>query len=81
MVIAAASAGLGVALLPTYLIEPELAAGDLVQLRDAPMETENAYWIVAPEGRQGHRASLLFRDWVLGQVSRRSQSQRAALGG
>lgn len=77
MVIAAASAGLGVALLPTYLIEPELAAGDLVQLFDAPMETENAYYIVIPEGRQGHRASLLFHDWIVGQVSTRSQTQRA----
>lgn len=78
MVIAAASAGLGVALLPTYLIESELAAGDLVQLLDAPMETENAYYIVIPEGRQGHRASLQFRDWIIGQVSPRSQIRRAA---
>lgn len=78
MVIAAASAGLGVALLPSYLIEAELAAGDLVQLQDAPMETENAYYIVVPEGRQGHRASMQFRDWIIGQVSPRSQNRRAA---
>lgn len=76
MIIAAASAGLGVALLPSYLIEAELAAFDLVQLQDAPMETENAYYIIVPEGRQNHRASLLFRDWILGQVSMRSQNRR-----
>lgn len=79
MIIAAASAGLGVALLPTYLIETELAAGDLVQLIDAPMETENAYYIVVPEGRQGNRASILFHDWLLGQVSARSRGRQAAL--
>jgi LysR family transcriptional regulator, glycine cleavage system transcriptional activator len=80
MVIAAAIAGLGVALLPNYLIEAELAEGTLVTLLDAPMETENAYYIVIPEGRQGHRASQLFRHWILGQVSARSQIRRAAEG-
>lgn len=70
MVIAAARAGLGVALLPTYLIEPELASGELVQLRDAPMQTENAYYVVLPEARQGHRAAACFQSWMLGQVSR-----------
>lgn len=68
MIIAAASAGLGVALLPTYLIEAELASGQLVQLFDAPMETENAYYVVMPEGRQGYAASVAFREWILGQV-------------
>lgn len=73
MVIAAACAGLGVALLPTYLIEAELAAGDLVQLFDAPMETENAYYTVLPEARQSHSAATRFQDWILGQVSKRAQ--------
>lgn len=70
MVISAACAGLGVALLPTYLIEPELASGELVQLMDAPMQTENAYYIVLPEARQGHRAAAAFQGWILGKVSR-----------
>lgn len=70
MVISAACAGLGVALLPSYLIEPELARGELVQLMDAPMQTENAYYIVLPEARQGHRAAASFQRWILGQVSR-----------
>lgn len=74
MIIAAASAGLGVALLPTYLIETELASGDLVRLADAPMETENAYYIVLPEGGQRRSASLLLRDWLMGQVSARRQA-------
>jgi LysR family glycine cleavage system transcriptional activator len=71
MIITAACAGLGVALLPTYLIEQELASGALVQLFDAPMKTENAYYIVIPEARQSHRAATSFRTWILGQVGNR----------
>lgn len=74
MVIAAATAGLGVALLPTYLIEAELASGSLVQLFDAPMETENAYYVVIPEGRQGYLASVSFREWILDQVSKKKHT-------
>jgi DNA-binding transcriptional LysR family regulator len=72
MVIAAVTAGLGIGLVPTYLIEAELGSGQLVQLADQPMQTENAYYIVTPEGRQGHGAALAFRDWILGQVRRTS---------
>jgi DNA-binding transcriptional LysR family regulator len=71
MIITAACAGLGVALLPTYLIEQELASGALVQLFDAPMKTENAYYIVIPEARQSHRAATSFKTWILGQVGNR----------
>lgn len=72
MIIAAACAGLGVALLPTYLIEPELGSGALVQLLDAPMQTENAYYVVLPEARQCHRSAANFQNWILGQVSNRA---------
>ena len=75
LAISAAVAGLGVALLPTYLIEQELASGDLVVMREAPMQTENAYYIVTPEGRQGHAAAQAFRAWLLGQVSPQSRAQ------
>ncbi|MFP1645354.1 LysR substrate-binding domain-containing protein [Pontitalea aquivivens] len=75
MLIAAAISGLGVGLLPTYLVERELASGDLVQLLDAPMETDNAYYVVMPEDRQNHQASKLFRDWILGQIGTANQTR------
>ncbi|WP_226340997.1 LysR family transcriptional regulator [Gemmobacter serpentinus] len=70
MIISAVSAGLGVGLVPSYLIEQETASGELVVLSDRPMPTDNAYYVVIPEGRQAHRATRLFHDWILGQVRR-----------
>lgn len=49
MVIGAALAGLGFALLPLYLIEQELRSGELVLLFEKPMRTENEYYLVVPE--------------------------------
>lgn len=70
MIISAVSAGLGVGLVPSYLIEQETASGELVVLSDRPMLTDNAYYVVIPEGKQAHRATRLFQDWILGQVRR-----------
>jgi LysR family glycine cleavage system transcriptional activator len=69
MVIEAAIAGLGFALLPHYLVEHELATGRLVVVFDRPMKTENSYYLVVPEGKMENEASLAFRDWIMGQVT------------
>ncbi|WP_442793018.1 LysR substrate-binding domain-containing protein [Rhizobium sp. SL86] len=65
MLIAVASAGLGFAILPTYLIESELQSGALRPLADLPMQTENAYFIVRPENKRtqvvGFRAEMKAR--------------------
>lgn len=70
MIIAAAIAGLGVALLPTYLIEHELKAGALLPLFDLPMPTENSYYVVMPEKKQANEIATLFQGWLLGQIKR-----------
>lgn len=70
MVIEAALQGLGFALLPQYLIEDELAAGQLKVVFDRPMSTPNSYYIVSPEDRQGRAAAAIFQDWMLQQVAR-----------
>lgn len=77
LIISAVSAGLGVALLPSYLIEREIAAGDLVALEVAPTVTENSYYVVIPEGRQTNPAALALQSWLLSQV--RPQSRRELL--
>lgn len=69
MIIAAALAGMGFALLPTYLIEQELADGTLAILFDRPMITANSYYIVLPEGKRETAAAQAFKDWLLTQVS------------
>ena len=68
MIIEAAVAGLGFALLPKYLIEQELASATLQIVLDRPMSTDNSYYVVLPEGRQETPMALEFQDWLLGQV-------------
>lgn len=67
LTIEAVKAGLGYALLPLYLIETEIASGELKVVLDIPHSTEMAYYIVVPEGREAAVAD--FRDWLIGQVS------------
>lgn len=70
MIISAAVAGLGVALLPSYLIEDEIARGTLVPVSDRAMATEFSYYVVTPERTRTSPAALRFQDWIMGQVSR-----------
>ena len=61
---AAAMAGLGVALMPTLLVQQELARGELVVACAAPMRGERAYCLVQPDGPE--RAALTsFREWLV----------------
>ena len=69
MIIAAAISGLGIALLPTYLIEEELKTGALLPLFDLPMPTENSYYVVKPEKKQTNEIATLFQDWLVSQVT------------
>ncbi len=68
MVIGAALAGLGFALLPLYLIEQELRNGELVMLFEQPMRTENDYYLVVPEGKLENPLTQVFCQWIAGQV-------------
>lgn len=68
----AAAAGMGVALLPGFLIRPELDAGALVAMGDE--RTSGAgYYFVEPEpgpGRRPKPAVAQFRDWLVTEVAR-----------
>jgi LysR family glycine cleavage system transcriptional activator len=67
MIIAGAVASLGAALLPSYLIESELARGELKVLFDIPLTTENSYYIIRPRGV--HKPiSQTFEDWILSEI-------------
>lgn len=65
----AAKAGLGVALLPKFLIEPELASGELVAVFDRSVQSEGAYYLAWPGTRAGHRPLMIFREWLREQAS------------
>lgn len=68
MMIQAATTGLGVALLPLYLIEQELKAGQLKVMIDVPLPTENSYHFVMPNGKLDHPAANELYGWIVGQI-------------
>lgn len=70
LVIAAAASGMGAAILPTYLIETELASGALVNLASVTDNAEHNYYLATPPGRISPPAAE-FLTWIRGQVSRR----------
>lgn len=70
MMIGAVQADMGVALLPSYLIENDIRDGTLVPAFDLPMATEFGYYIVLPENRQHNTVANAFKDWLLTQVTR-----------
>lgn len=71
MVLQAAIAGLGVAVLPTFVCEDELARGQVVEaFADTRVRTGKGYWLVYPERRAGLPALQAFRAWLLAQHGR-----------
>lgn len=65
--IEAAACGLGVALLPIFLIEEELASGKLVRAMNRPMESSGAYYLAWPSERGTDPTLAMFKDWVLAE--------------
>jgi DNA-binding transcriptional LysR family regulator len=64
----AALHGLGIALLPDYLAEPDLAAGRLVPAFGGPTRTRGSYFLVWPRSKSQDNALGLFREWLLTQT-------------
>jgi len=65
----AAIAGLGVALLPDYLAEPELAEGRLAPLLAHPVRGPGAYWLVWPDANASYPPLVAFRTWLGTEVA------------
>lgn len=65
----AAIAGLGVALLPRFLIEDELKRGQLVIALDRPVESRYPYYLAIRNGRAHHPHVAAFRDWLVAEAS------------
>ncbi len=77
-----ARAGLGVALLPTFLIEEELKTGQLVRALDLPggaeMKNAEAYYLAWPEDRADHPPLAAFRDWILAETALDLETSRGS---
>ncbi|UPJ94906.1 LysR substrate-binding domain-containing protein [Bradyrhizobium sp. 172] len=65
----AAMAGVGVALLPIFLIKDELASGRLVRAFNRPMESSERYYLVWPRERSTHPPLIAFREWLLQEAA------------
>lgn len=63
-------AGLGVALMPLFLIDSELASGQLVEAFPHQVRSPSAYYAVAPKSKAGFRPVVAFRAWLLEEVGR-----------
>jgi LysR family transcriptional regulator, glycine cleavage system transcriptional activator len=70
LVIAAAMSGMGAAILPTYLIEAELASGTLIHLASVEDGSGHNYYVATPPGEMSPPATE-FLFWIRKQVSRR----------
>jgi LysR family transcriptional regulator, glycine cleavage system transcriptional activator len=62
-------AGLGVALMPIFLIESELTTGKLVRAFDWAIESESAYYLVRPRHKLDFPPAVKFAKWLEGQVT------------
>lgn len=66
----AAAAGLGVALLPEFLFQDELARGDLVSAVDVRSRSAGRYYLACAANRAWYPPLTAFRHWVREQAAR-----------
>jgi len=69
MLATAAAHGLGVALMPTLLIEDELARGDLVVACARPLAAERGYYLVVPERGEERPLLRAFGAWLVARAA------------
>jgi len=65
--IQAVASGIGVGLLPAFLVEDELRNGVLETAFDLPLRTGAAYHLFIPPEKLSLRPIMAFRDWLLEQ--------------
>lgn len=70
MLTEAAIRGLGVALIPPFLIEQELGRGSLVQWLDHPYLSDRSYYLIVPERKAENPLLQAFRAWLDGEATR-----------
>ncbi len=76
----AAAAGLGIALLPKFLIARELQAGQLVPAVNHGELRSGNYFLACPPERASYPPLAAFREWMLSEITREGEivSERVA---
>lgn len=68
-------AGLGVALMPLFLIRAEIESGQLVVACPHTVKSPSSYYFVTPKARSSTPAVSAFRDWLLTEIKSESATQ------
>lgn len=68
-IVQAAVHGLGIALLPDFLIQQELKDGRLKIAIDGPPQSLGDYWLVWPDEDRNNRSLAAFREWLGDEVT------------
>lgn len=68
LAIQAAIQGMGVVIASPMLVEEDVREGRLAPLDDAPLQTEDYYWLLMPPGRVRPEA-VMFCGWLLREIS------------
>lgn len=72
----AAVAGLGVALLPRFLVNMELEQGTLIELSKRATANEMAYYFITPRKKKGYEPVRLFRRWLFDTIEQEKSGGR-----
>ena len=70
MLVEAARAGLGIALVPRFFVSHELALGELMLPCDLSLRSEKGYYLVYPECKQNSPLLQAFERWLLTEAGR-----------
>ncbi len=65
MVISAAVAGVGLAIVPLRFVERELSRGELHTPFDNAVPSGDSMFVVYPERKANHKSLITFRDWLM----------------
>lgn len=68
LVTQACMAGVGIALMPEFLIEPELQNGNLIKIGDS-VQNDSAYYYGVPKIGIQNSVALDFKNWILEEAS------------
>jgi LysR family glycine cleavage system transcriptional activator len=66
----AAVAGLGVALLPRFLIQSELERGELLIISERALQDNSGYYLVTPVEKADYAPVAALREWLLEMVEK-----------
>lgn len=72
LVAEAAAAGMGLALLPAFLVRSEIERGALVFASQQRLRSDGRYYVIFPTMKENNVDILAFRDWLVGEIIRES---------